>query len=119
LKISAIENPHVHIIGHLTGRLLNRRPPYELDTDQILAAAAEHHKVLEINAHPDRLDIDESIARKAAQMGIKIAINSDAHHGKDLKFLKYGVMTARRGWLKQEDVINTWDLGRIMDYFHR
>jgi DNA polymerase (family 10) len=117
--IKAIENPHVHIIGHLTGRLLNRRPPYELDTDQILAAAAEHHKVLEINAHPDRLDIDESIARKAAQMGIKIAINSDAHHGKDLKFLKYGVMTARRGWLKQEDVINTWDLGRIMDYFHR
>ena len=108
----------MHIIGHLTGRLLNRRPPYELDTDQILAAAAGHHKVLEINAHPDRLDIDESI-EKAAQMGIKIAINSDAHHGKDLKFLKYGVMTARRGWLKQEDVINTWDLGRIMDYFHR
>jgi hypothetical protein len=75
--------------------------------------------VLEINAHPDRLDIDESIARKAAQMGIKIAINSDAHHGKDLKFLKYGVMTARRGWLKQEDVINTWDLGRIMDWAQR
>lgn len=117
--IKAIENPHVHIIGHLTGRLLNRRPPYELDIDQILAAAAEHQKVLEINAHPDRLDIDENIARKAAQMGIKIAINSDAHDGKDLKLLKYGIMTARRAWLREEDVINTWELGRIMDYFHR
>ena len=116
--IKAIENPYVHIIGHLTGRLLNRRPPYELYVDQILAAAYEHQKVLEINAHPDRLDIDEDIARKAAQMGIKIAINSDAHDGKGLQLLKYGIMTARRAWLREKDVINTWELDRILDYFH-
>ncbi len=116
--IKAIKNPHVHIIGHLTGRLLNRRSPYELYIDEILAVVAEEQKVLEINAHPDRLDIDEDIARKAAQMGIKIAINSDAHDQQDLPLIKYGIMSARRAWLREQDVINTWDLEQILEYFH-
>ncbi len=116
--IKAIENPHVDIIGHLTGRLLNRRPPYELDIDKILEAAAEHRTVLEINAHPDRLDIDEEIARKAVQMGIKIAINSDAHDRKDLGLAKYGVLCARRAGLTRNDVINTWDINKVIQYFN-
>lgn len=114
--IKAIENPHVHIIGHLTGRLLNRRPPYAIDIDKILAAAAVHGTILEINSHPDRLDIDEDIARKAAGLGIKIAVNSDAHDKKDMELVQYGVLTARRGWLSKIDIINTWELDQVMEY---
>jgi DNA polymerase (family 10) len=115
--IKAIENPHVDIIGHLTGRLLNRRPPYELDVDRILAAAAEHQTALEINAHPDRLDVNEDIAAQASRMGIRIAINSDAHDKRDLNLVKYGVLCARRAWLTREDVINTWDIEKVIQYF--
>jgi len=117
--IKAIQNPHVDIIGHLTGRLLNRRPPYELDIDKILEAAAEHRTVLEINAHPDRLDVDEETARKAVQMGIKLVINSDAHDKKDLYLVKYGILCARRAWLAREDIINTWDMQQVMEYFRK
>ncbi len=115
--IKAIENPYVDIIGHLTGRLLNRRAAYELDIDRILAAAAEHHTALEINAHPDRLDVDEEIARKAAGMGIKLVINSDAHDKKDLNLLKYGILCARRAWLSRDHIINAWDIDRVIQYF--
>jgi len=104
--LKAIENEHVDIIGHLTGRLLNRRSPYELDIDKILTAAARNGTILEINSHPDRLDINEDIARKAADMGIKIAINSDAHDKKDLYLLKYGILCARRAWLTRDDIVN-------------
>ncbi len=114
--IKAIQNPNVDIIGHLTGRLLNRRPPYEIDIDKILNAAAEHGTILEINAHPDRLDINEDIARKAASMGIKIAINSDAHDKRDLQLLNFGILCARRAWLRKNDVINTWTTDKVINY---
>lgn len=117
--IRVIQNEHVDIIGHLSGRLLNRRPGYELDMDRVLQAAAEHKKVLEINSHPNRLDIDENTARRARELGIKIAINSDAHHRGDLKLMRYGVYNARRAWLTPKDVINTWTIEEILDYFHR
>ncbi len=109
--VRAIKNENVDIIGHLSGRLLNRRPPYELDFERVLDEAAQNHVILEINSHPDRLDIDAALARQASKKGVKIAINSDAHHKNDLKLVKYGVMNARRGWLAREDVINTltWD----------
>lgn len=114
--INAIRNPHVDIIGHISGRLLNRRSGYELEMEPILQAAAAYHTALEINASPDRLDIDEDVARRAKELGVKIAINTDAHHRIDLSFMRYGVMTARRGWLEPEDVINTWDKGKLLKY---
>lgn len=114
--IKAIQNPHVDIIGHLSGRLLNRRPAYELDIKRIIEAAAHYQTALEINAHPDRLDIDEETARLAREYGVKIAINSDAHHRVDLSLMRYGVMNARRGWLEKEDVINTWSKERLLNY---
>lgn len=117
--LKAIANPHVDIIGHLTGRLLNRRAGYDLDLDRILEAAARHHKVLEINAHPDRLDIDEETARQAREYGIKIAINSDAHHFSEFALMRYGVLVARRGWLTADDVINTWPVENMLSYFNR
>ena len=114
--IQAIKSDQVDIIGHLTGRLLNRRSGYELDIEPVLQAAAQYQVALEINSHPDRLDIDEHISRQAREMGIKIAINSDAHHREDLKLLQYGILTARRGWLQPEDVLNTMDYDSLITY---
>ncbi|MGI6436170.1 MAG: DNA polymerase/3'-5' exonuclease PolX [Syntrophomonadaceae bacterium] len=114
--LKVIANPHVDIIGHLTGRLFNKRDAYDLDLERILKAAAYHHKVLEINAHPDRLDIDEEVARRAVSLGIKIAINSDAHHINEMDLLRYGILNARRGWVQAADVINTWSLEQLLAY---
>jgi DNA polymerase (family 10) len=105
--IEAAKNENVDIIGHLTGRLLNRRSGYALDVDKVIEACARYNTALEINSHPDRLDIDDNIARKARKYGVKVAINSDAHHKKDLGLMSYGVTTARRGWLGAKDVLNT------------
>jgi DNA polymerase (family 10) len=116
--LRAIENPHVDIIGHLTGRLLRKRPGYELDLERVLKAVKTHRKVLEINSHPHRLDIDEGIARQAVGMGIKLAVNSDAHSQREMDLLRYGILTARRGWVEAGDVINTWKLTDIMAYFN-
>jgi glycoprotease/Kae1 family metallohydrolase len=114
--IRAIKDENVDIIGHLSGRLLNRRPAYELDFDRILEEAAKNQVILEINSHPDRLDIDAALARRARQYGIKISINSDAHHKNDLKLVKYGVLNARRGWLGRQDVVNTLNREELTRY---
>ena len=114
--IQAIKSDQVDIIGHLTGRLLNRRSGYELNLEPVLQAAAQNQVALEINSHPDRLDIDEHISRQARELGIKIAINSDAHHGEDLKLLHYGILSARRGWLQPEDVLNTMDYDSLVTH---
>lgn len=115
--IQAIKDDNVDIIGHLTGRLLNRRPPYEIDLEKVLDTAAKSNVILEINSHPDRLDIDAEVARQARDMGIKIAINSDAHHKNDLRLVRYGIINARRGWLQKEDVVNTWTKEAVSEYF--
>ena len=112
--IEAAKNEHVDIIGHLTGRLLSRRSGYEIDVDKIIETCADYHTALEINAHPDRLDIDEHIARKAKEYGVKVAINSDAHHRNELKLMAYGVTTARRGWLETGDVLNALSLDDLL-----
>jgi DNA polymerase (family 10) len=113
--IEAIKDENIDIIGHLTGRLLNRRPAYELDFEKILEEASKNKTILEINSHPDRLDIDEELARRAKEYAIKISINSDAHHKNDLKLIKYGLYNARRGWLTKEDIINTLNLDDIIN----
>jgi len=115
--IAAIKDDNVDMIGHMSGRLLNRRPAYELDVDRILEEAAKNQVILEINSHPDRLDIDAEIARKAKDYGIKVSINSDGHHKNDLKLVRYGVLNARRGWLEKKDVINCLSLQEIKEYF--
>jgi Histidinol phosphatase and related hydrolases of the PHP family len=117
--IAAIEHPLVNIIGHLTGRLLGRRPGYEVDVDRILEACAINQVALEINAHPDRLDIDEGTARQAARLGVKMAVNSDAHDVNDLQLLEYGIINARRGWLTKNDIINCWEIDRLRSFFKK
>jgi DNA polymerase (family X) len=105
--IRAIRNPFVSILGHATGRLLLRREGYTIDVDRVLAVAKETGTVVEINAHPNRLDIDWLNVKKAKALGIKLAIDPDAHRTTEVPLLKYGIDVARRGWLTKEDVVNT------------
>jgi DNA polymerase (family 10) len=113
--IQAIKNENVDIIGHLTGRLLSRRSGYEIEIDDIIDACARYNTALEINSHPDRMDINDKIARKARECGVKIAINSDAHRKKELDLISYGVTTARRGWLETKDVLNACSRDELLN----
>jgi len=105
--IEAIRNPHVDCIGHPTGRLIGRREPYDIDIEAIAAAAAEHRTFIEINGNPARRDLSQGNARLAAQAGVKIVVNTDAHGTDTLSNIKYGIATARRAWLTKADVANT------------
>jgi DNA polymerase (family 10) len=105
--LGAIENPHVSIIAHPTGRLINRREPYAVDLDAVFKSAAKHGTMLEINANPARLDLDDIAAAAAKRHGIPIVISSDAHSTSGLDVLRYGVLQARRAGLTAEDVANT------------
>ena len=117
--INAIRNPHVDIIGHPTGRLIQEREGADLDMDAVFEAAAESGVALEINAHPSRLDLNDIHARRARELGIPIAINTDAHSEADLDMLPYGVATARRAWLEPKDVINTWSQKKLLDWLKK
>lgn len=108
--LNAIRNPHVDLIGHPRGQLVNERDPADLDMDAVFAAARDSGIALEINANPHRLDLEAPLARRAAELGIWIAIDTDAHNEADMDNLRYGVLTARRAWLTPAQVINTWTL---------
>lgn len=113
--ISAIENPYVNIIGHPTGRLLGRRPMYPINMDEVLAAAAEHNKIMEINGSPSRLDLGPEYVRKGKELGILFTINTDAHSIPQFERREYGVNVARRSGLSKEDVINTYSIERLRE----
>ena len=105
--VRAIQNPHVHAIAHPTGRLINKREPYDVDLEQVFRAAAAHNTALEINSWPERLDLTDTHVRRAIQMGVRIVINTDAHATANFENLRYGVAMARRGWARAQDVLNT------------
>jgi DNA polymerase (family 10) len=105
--ISAIEHPLVDAIGHPTGRLIGRREPYAIDLPAVFTAAARAGTMLEINANPDRRDLSDIHARGAAQAGVRILIDSDAHRTSTLANMRWGIATARRAWLSAADVANT------------
>ena len=117
--INAIRNPHVHIIGHPTGRLIPDREGADLDMDAILNAAAETGVALEINAHPSRLDLDDVYARRAKELGIPISINTDSHSAEDFDMRFYGVAIARRAWLTKNDVINCWSTDKLLKWLKK
>jgi len=114
--VDAIHNPYVKAIGHPTGRLIQRRSPYALDLDRVFEAAAEQNVFMEINGSPSRLDLTDVNARRAKEMGVKLSLGSDAHSVSQMEFLPLSVAVARRGWLTQEDVVNTWELERVLGY---
>ncbi|MHB8762088.1 MAG: DNA polymerase/3'-5' exonuclease PolX [Coriobacteriia bacterium] len=108
--LRAMENPYVDIIGHPTGRLLGRREPFDLDMEAVVAKAAETGTALELNAHPERLDLNDVHLRLARKAGVSICISTDAHDATHFSFLKWGVATARRGWIGPADVLNAQPL---------
>jgi DNA polymerase (family X) len=117
--LSAIQNPNVDIIAHPTGRLIPDREGADLDIEKILEAAAQYGVAMEINSDPYRLDLDDIHARRAIDLGVKLAINSDAHSPEWFDLLHFGVATARRGWVQAENVINTWEVGRLLDFIKK
>lgn len=108
--IKAMENKNVDIIFHPTGRVIQKRPAYELDIDEIIKAAKRTGTILEINAYPDRLDLKDEYVRKAVEAGVKLIINSDAHSASHLRYLEFGIAQARRGWASKGDIMNTLPL---------
>jgi len=114
--VNACYNPYVNIIAHPTGRILGRREPYDVNMDLVLEAAAQTGTVLEINSSPDRLDLSDVYVQRAMEMGIKIAINTDAHNKEALTDIMYGVWVARRGWLTAAGIINTFSLEKLMEF---
>ena len=105
--IRALDNPHVHILAHPTGRRIGQRTAMDLDLERVMEAALERGCYLEVNAQPDRLDLDDVSCKMAREMGLKVAISTDAHRVEELAAQRYGVGQARRGWLSPDDVINT------------
>jgi DNA polymerase (family 10) len=105
--IAAIEHPLVDAIGHPTGRKIELRGAYEIDVERVIEAAARTGTMIEINSSPDRRDLNEIHARAAAEAGVRILVNSDAHSVRNLELLRYGIATARRAWLTAEQVANT------------
>ena len=109
--LAAIENPLVDCIGHLTGRLIGRREPYGIDIEAVAEAAARTGTMLEINGNPNRRDLSEQHARLAAEAGVTIVLNTDAHGVETLNNMAYAVATARRAWLAADQIANTRELG--------
>lgn len=114
--IKAIKNPHVNILAHPTGRLILEREPYKINLKEVIQAAIDYGVILEINAYPDRLDLRDIDAQMAKEMGAKLAISTDAHSTEQMELMKFGVFTARRGWIEAKDVINTRPLPELLKF---
>jgi len=117
--LRAIRHPAADILGHPTGRLLPNRPPYDVDLEQILRAAADYRVAVEINGQPDRLDLDDVWSRRAIELGALVSTNSDAHAVRQLEHMRYAIATARRGWVEARHVVNTWPLGTMLEWLER
>ena len=111
--IEAIENPHVSSIGHPTGRLINRRPAYDVDIEAVIEAAARTGTFLEINANPWRLDLNDHHAAAAKKAGVKMVISTDAHSTRGFDVMRCGILQARRAGLEAGDIVNTRTLGDL------
>lgn len=115
--LRAMDNPFFRILGHPTGRLINQRHASEIDIERIMRAAADRACFLEVNAQPDRLDLSDIHCKLAKELGVKLVISTDAHRASDLDFMRFGVNQARRGWIENENVVNTRglvDLRRLL-----
>ncbi len=114
--LAALSNPYVNIIVHPTGRLISQREGYDVDMERVMEVAAKTGTALEINSFWDRLDLNDINARKAKEMGVKIAISTDTHYLEQMWMMKLGVGVARRAWLEKGDVINTWPLEKLLNF---
>jgi DNA polymerase (family 10) len=117
--INAVNNPHVDLIGHPRGQLIPSREPHDADMDAVFAAAQVSGVAMEINANPARLDLEAQYARRAAELGILLSINTDSHSASDMDLMHYGIRTARRGWVEPASVINTWPVERFLSWVQK
>lgn len=117
--ITAMQNPHVDILFHPTGRLIQRREPYAVDIDEIIRVAKETGTILEIDAYPDRLDLKDEYIRKAVAAGVKLSIDSDAHAPQHFSFLEHGIAQARRGWAEKKDIVNAWPVEKMLGFLKK
>jgi len=117
--VRALENPFVDVLAHPSGRLLGARDPYEVEIDEVMEAAKQYGKALEINAYFERLDLDDIHCRKAKEMGIPLAIGTDSHHVDQMWMISLGVAVARRGWLETQNILNTLPLKGILKWCHK
>jgi len=111
--LKAVENPNTSLLGHPTGRLLLRREAYGFDIDAVLKAATQKKVAMELNAYPDRLDLNDRHLRLAKEHGVKVVINTDSHHTSHMDKIRFGILQARRAWLTKEDVLNTWPVQKF------
>ncbi len=114
--IRAMENSHVDILFHPTGRVINKRDPYDIDIDAVIACAKRTGTILEIDAFPDRLDLRDEYIRKCVNQGVLMSIDSDAHTANQFAYLEYGIGTARRGWATRSDIINAYPLEKMRKF---
>ena len=117
--VRAMENPFVNIIGHPTGRKINQREPYDLDLDEVFAAAARTGTALEVNGYPDRLDLNDEHVLWARRHGVRFSVDTDSHATTHLDLMRYGVATAQRGWLTKDDVINAWPVSKLRAFLRK
>jgi DNA polymerase (family 10) len=117
--LAAVRHPQVNVLAHPTGRLIGRRDAMNFDLEEVLRCAAEHGVVVELNAHPERLDLQDTHLMRARELGLKVSLGTDAHRVEDLALMRYGVEQARRAWLEPDDVINTYTLDRLLELLHR
>jgi len=117
--LRAMDNPNFNVLAHPTGRLINHRQPYEVDLERLMRAARENGCFMELNAHPDRLDLTDEACLMAREIGLKVAISTDAHSTSSLDFMRFGIDQARRGWLSADDVINTRSLKALRRLLRR
>lgn len=116
---TALENHHVDIIAHPTGRIIGKRKGYDVDVEMLIKLAKETDTALELNANPNRLDLSSEHIRKAQEAGVKLVINTDAHNTEMLEHMSIGVSTAKKGWIERDNVINTWDINRLQAFLNR
>ena len=117
--ISAINNEHVNVIGHPTGRLINQRNPYDLDLNLIIKEAKKNKVALEINSYPSRLDLKDTNIRLAVDNDAKLIINTDSHSTNNLDFIEFGIAQARRGWSENNNIINTLPFEKFMKFIRK
>jgi DNA polymerase (family 10) len=117
--IKSFQSKYVNIFAHPSGRLINEREAYEVDMEKVLSAAKKNNVAIEINSHPLRLDLTDVNCMRAKELGVKLVISTDAHSTDQLGLIKYGVITARRGWLEKKDILNTYPLDKLLKILKR
>ena len=117
--LKAMDNKHVNVLAHPSGRLITTRKPLQVDFDKVFKKAAENNIFLEINTHGDRIDLNDAHSRRAKELGAKITINTDAHAVEQLDLMIYGVITARRGWVQKKNILNTYTFDKLIKALKR